>query len=564
MKRWLACLLVCGFTLGAFGCSFNGENAASSKPKITSDSSKPLSEKESASEEESSSAEKSNENWAQLLGAQPQKTLSTNGVLTYTVDKTLGEKNYVKIDLETDVHLYGEFTYADTATGKTATEVFYIEKGATTFKQFLDAFRPNGIGCFEKTLQSIKLTNKSEGFGNVQVKGVYVSDRTVPEFEREVYIEKDGVKVGADLAAGGALTYLGREYYETGSGERQKVEEVIDYDNNVYIGVGMDESDYMVSLSSSVNLINIYDLGRQFQQSYYAEIGGEEDDPNGANGYTRGYCDTTGKGYYWPYNPVQVGDCAENPSQIIDYEITSSSIWIKIRPMDWSKGDTGRHFPNTFIGGETTKSYMENRYTINNGVVFVENSFVDWNGFYDLEETSICTNELPAAYIVHPLRNYVCYTGDKPWTDDKLDISTGLGYWDGFRIDYKHLEDWFAWVNNEHFGVGVYVPNMKHFTSGSYQKSSSINLEINRGAFSSPYANKLLYNKVYPTSMYTSCYVSNMHYTSPANYWRLKEYERRCYEYAISVDYVDEMRNQFKEIHSSGKMTNASLDTWIE
>ena len=561
MKKWITGLLLCCFVFGTFGCSFNG-GITSSKSRSERESSRRESSRRESSNLSSSVEEE--QEWETCLTEQPRQTIQANETISYTVNAELGDKNYVWLDIETDVHLYGEFVYADTATGNVATEVFFIESEETEFRQFLDAFRPNGVGCFEKILQSITLTNKSEKSGKVHFRGMYVSERTLPKTEREIYIEKDGLKVGADLAAGGALTYLSRQYYDTPKGERQQVQEVIDKDNNVYIGVGMEKTEYKTLLSSSINLINIYDLGREIQQSYYAEIGGTEDDPNGANGYIRGYCDTGGRGYYWPYNPVQVGDCADNPSQIIDYEVTKNFIWIKIRPMNWSKGDSGKNFPNTIVGGETTKSYMENRYTLKNGILFVDNSFIDWNGFYDLENTPISTNEMPAVYVTHPLRNYVCYTGERPWVGDKIEIEKNLGWWDTFHPNYTHSEDWFAWVNNEQFGVGMYVPNMGTYMSGSLFESSSIALSVNCSSYTSPYANTLLFNKEYPTSVYTSCYSTNTNYTSPVQSWRLKEYEKRSYGYAISVNYVDAMRKQFQEIYESGILRNESVSAWVE
>ena len=544
----------------------NNNNVSSSSPKKNSSSKKNSSKEDEDDEDDDSSLDDESEyTFQEVLSKQAGKSLKADETVTYDIDEDISGKNYIKLEYQTDVHLYGVYTYANAENpSQVVEEEFFIEAGTSVFKQFLDSYRKNAIGAFDKILKKISLTNKSGTAGEITLASVAVSDRSIPEMERELYVVKDGLKVGADLAAGGALTYLGREYYQTKDGKRETIDEVIDKDNNVYIGVGLKKEDYTTLLSSSVNLINVYDLGREFQQSYYAEVGGGTDNPNGANGYTRGFCDTTGKGYYWPYNPVQAGDCAHNPSQIIDYEITESLIWIKVRPMDWSKGDTGRGFPNTLVGGETTKSYMENRYIINNGVVFVENSFIDWNGFYDLESTIPCTNELPAAYIVHPLRNYVCYTKDRPWINDKLDVNSDLGFWENAHFDITHPEDWFAWVNDEMFGVGVYAPNMGTFASGSLFDSSNVNGTGNSGAQDSPYITSLLGNKAKPTSTYTSCYVGNTNYTAPFKHWRLKEYEKRSYEYAISVDYVDVMRAQFKEICDSGKLTNASMDTWCD
>ncbi len=522
-----------------------------------------------------------------VLGAQGAETLAADETLTMDVNKDITGKNYIKVSVKTDVHLYGEFVYANVNNEtQVVTEEFFIEAsdGATVveFKQFLDSYRANAKGKFDKILKKVTLTNKSETEGNVTVTDISVSGREIPAFEQELYVEKGAIKVGADLATGGALTYLERLYYYDENGVKQTIDEVISNEDEVEIGVNA-KADCKQALSSNVNLINIYDAGRQFQQSFYANVGGTSADTHdkmvasgcyegklpadyGANGYERAWCTTADKdGYYWPYNPVQGGDCACNPSQIIDYEVTDNQLYFKTRAMDWAKGDDGRGLKNTVIGGVTTKSYMENWYTVKADIVYVTNRFVDWNGFEDLENVPLHSNELPAAYVVHPLHNYVCYEGSYPWTDGELAWKSELGSWvKSANRNVDPAEDWFAWVNDEGFGVGVYIPNTDVYVSGRSNASVHKDYKGNKDAYSSPMAdpNQYQYNKPAATSPWQSCYTGNTCYTAPVVSWTMKSYIPMTYQYAMSVDYIPVMRAQFNDIYDSGTMLNEELHSW--
>ena len=81
---------------------------------------------------------------------------------TLAINKDIRGKEYIKITLESNVNLLGEYKYSDVSNpDKVVTELFYIEPSATEieFKQFFDAFRPNAIGAFDKKLISITLKN---------------------------------------------------------------------------------------------------------------------------------------------------------------------------------------------------------------------------------------------------------------------------------------------------------------------------------------------------------------------------------------------------------------------
>ncbi len=486
----------------------------------------------------------------------------------YTVDKNISGKEYVKLELHSNANLLGKFTYQNVENpAQIVEEEFFIEPSSEKieFKQFFDAFRDNGVGLFKKHLMSITLKNLDERTAEVQLVDVSVANREIPAVDKEIYLEKEGLKVGADLAMGGTLSYLEKTDYNG-----QTIDEIIDFNNNIYIGVNAKEK-AATHLSSSVNLINIHDAGREIQQAYYADIGGSMQEATGENGYDRRWSYTaTREGYYWPYNPVQGGDEVCNLSQIIDYEQTDDCIYVKVRAMDWAngkarpehKGDDYEEVKN----GRTTKSYIENRYKIQDGMLYVDNRFVDWNGFTDMENIKSHTMEIPATYIVHPFNTYVCYTGNLPWSlDDKsYDITTNmLGWWDeNAHINEHHPEDWFAWVNDEMFGVGLFIPNAGAYISGRNDPTSHAALTNNRTAFESKMAKDYLYNKKAPTSEYTSSYVGNTSYTAPVANVRMKEYVPFSYSYVVAVDYLESMRSLFREIHRSGIINNEGLKAW--
>ena len=511
------------------------------------------------------------------------ESVSANESVNYVIDKDISGKNYIRLTLKTDVQLLGEYTYANVDNpSKVATEEFFIEaldgEKEVEFKQFLDSYRKNAVGKFDKILKSIKLTNKSGVAGNVTLTSVSVSDREFPTKNMMVYLEKGEMKIGADLATGGSLSYLERTSYMG-----KTVDEYIDEEGYVCYGVDKVE-EAAQHLSSSVNLVNIYDAGRQIQQSYYANVGGDTVNANGANGYQRGYTYTGAvDGYYWPYNPVQAGDCADNPGQVIDFEVTKNYIYVKARAMDWGKGwkeswdakyekkaqELGGWDKLGIIkGGSTTKSYMENWYRIENGMVVVDNTFIDWNGFTDMKDVPYHTNELPAVFVSQALDEFVCYEGAHPWTNGELtyytDVASQLS--DNHPSVHNHSEDWFAWVSdkNEGFGLGVYVAGVDYFTSGRPAPNSKKTTNKNYDALSAPMVidPELLSNKPAPTSPWTSCYVFNASYTAPVQFWTMREYEKMKYSYAISVDYINVMRQQFEQLSQQEKMKNELFAVW--
>ena len=511
--------------------------------------------------------------------------LASNEERTIQINKDIGDMNYLKLVITTDVNIYGNFHYSNVADeGEKAKESFFVEakEQQQELYHFLDAYRPeynNHVNCsassgahsfynipmrtkmacglFNKTLDSITIKNVSSTEGNVVIDGLYISDRDLPN--EEIYLTKGSIKIGSDLMGGGTFTYLERINYKTNKGTYY-IDEVLTPDNDVFIGVNaaslVGEEGILGSEDHHVNLINYYDSGRQFQQSFYSAVGGSSTATHGENGYTRKMFYTgNNSGQYWPYNPVQGGDCHCNISQIVDYHISKDTIYVKSKPLDWAD--------NNYV----TDSYMENWYTIKNNCIYVKNRFINYAGFSDMDQCGKIQLELPAAYIVHPFNNYVTYQGDSPWTDDQagLTFRSNLGPWN-VRADIvnKHLEDWFAWLNSDGFGVGVYIPDISFYASGRASSSINVSFRGNQDAYSSPMGNAdlLKYNKKEAAYSFQSCYTTNTCYTAPEILTTMLDYLPFEYSYVLSVDYLPVIRNNFKNIYFNNEVDNDSMFIW--
>lgn len=568
-----------------------------------------------------------------LVTAQEISALSTKGG-TYEVAINQKLKGaYVELTYSTDVNIWGKFYYQNTSGSRTAVEDFYLQAGTSLHKQFLDIYRQNGVYWqndknwtndkdketlleIENTendlyLTKIEFTNAEleDCSGKFKLLGLYSHDKTIDIKKQEIYLTVGNMTVGAHLGLGGALTYLakggvyegvvgqdknssfyqnylGYTKYKVDTGKIVLQTTTEGFDDSHATGTKTSEAAYYGSTSSNpvdnpdspVNLINNTDAGRQIQQAWYADVGD-------ANGYQKTWCTTESEsGKYWPYNPVQAGDVKSNPSQIIDYEITGSYIYVKSRAMDWAKGDmedSKKINSGAVEGGVTTKSYNENYYRLNaDGTLVVTNSFVDWNGFTNMELCDFANTELPAVYTIQSLNYYVTNKdGDGSWNDG-LEFKTNMPYWGG-GTEYtqngtaEKIENWFAWANGgdlSSFGVGIYIPNVASLVSGRSKPNTSLSEALNRNAFECALPGKGLMSNMQEIQLtYKGAYISNTNYTAPVVKFRMEAYKQIEYSYVICVDTVGNIRNKFKDIEDKKLYTNAGdvsayekvgLDAW--
>jgi len=235
------------------------------------------------------------------------------------------------------------------------------------------------------------------------------------------YIENESYKLGVKLIWGGGISFI---------------------------------SDKKNRIPGLENLVNNHDTGRLIQQSYYGVRENDEYSPGEFMGHT------------WCYNPVQGGDRCGNKSRLIDLEVTKNSVYVKAQPQDWGHDN------------KITPSYMENRYTLSDDFIRVDNRFTDFSGW----EHPCTHQELPAFYTVSYLDTFVSYEGEKPWQYDMLTKRGDLNFWGdpqygadtNFPLHEKNSETWCAWINEaEDYGIGLYVPDIDLLKAGRYRYNGS-------------------------------------------------------------------------------------------
>jgi len=338
--------------------------------------------------------------------------------------------NYYGFSLQSSKPLKGSITYG--ILGISYTEEFFIEQSAESleFFSFIDGYFSKQKGC---RIANISFENLGGGQAQLVINGMAFYNRKI--LDETVFASNANYKLGVSLRWGGALSYL--EYLKANVQAVRTADDVI---------IGVDSlSTYGGELiTDEVNLINRADTGRLVQQSYY-----------GTNGERDGYIQGTAFNSLWSYNPVQGGNQFGDASKILDCKITSDSIYIKCRPMDWAKH-----------AEDITPSYMEATYTLVDGYVKADCRFVDFSKW----ESVYRGQELPAFYAVEPLNSFRYYGGSAPWTNDaEILHQDNLIFWpDAGMPTFQATEFWCAWTNLEDdgFGIGLYVPGISNMLAG--------------------------------------------------------------------------------------------------
>ena len=215
--------------------------------------------------------------------------------------------------------------------------------------------------------------------------------------ENVVYIENEYIKLGINIALGGAVTYLAEH--------------------------------------GRKNLINSWDWGRQVQLSFYA--GPAPYHPEGA--------EMSERWKHTSWNPIQTGDCFFNRSKVLDYKAEGNTLYVKCIPMQWALNN---------VPGECT---FELWYTLDgktvNGVARLNNDRSDKTQYRAFGQ------ELPAVYTNGEFYRIVSYVGVKPRTGGKLTeivSKTTERNWPSERTVYP--ENWVALLDDNDYGLGIHNP----------------------------------------------------------------------------------------------------------
>ena len=221
------------------------------------------------------------------------------------------------------------------------------------------------------------------------------------------YLDNGEVRIGMDLALGGAVTHIS-------------------------------------SKDHPGNLINSADLGRQIQMSHYSGpwpfiAGDKKPNPSWA-------------GLGW--NPIQTGDCYGNPSKVLEHRNDGKELYIKCIPMQWPLND---------VPGECT---FETWTRLDGPVVHMR--FRCTNQRLDKTAYRPGAQELPAVYTISRLSRLMAYTGDKPFTGDALTLVSNDWHkpWPWTR--FIATERWAALVDQNDWGLGVFKDDGGEFHGGIY------------------------------------------------------------------------------------------------
>ena len=189
---------------------------------------------------------------------------------------------------------------------------------------------------------------------------------------------------------------------------------------------------YLSRAGEDDNLINVRDLGRYVQQSYYS--GPKPFLPGGAKLH---------EGWPgWGWNPIQAGDVFGNRPQLLSLERVGDELRARCVPMQWAlDGVPGDCVFETRVRLDGNRVHLQTR---------LENARADKARFPAQHQ------ELPAVYTIGRLHRLFSYTGSEPFRGRPMTEIVNAGppweYW-------MSTERWSALVDDDGFGVGVVHPD---------------------------------------------------------------------------------------------------------
>lgn len=458
-----------------------------------------------------------------------------NGKISYAINADIGNKNYMRICIDTDVDLVGNIYYTNKDDpSQSNQEKFFIESGTTEFTTFLDAYRSGAFAQYEKTVDKITLQSVDRTrAGTVTLKSVDFSDRS---FDPDVtmFIDDGTLRVGTSLGFGGAITYIAQI--------NSCIVEYLDADGNMCIGK-LDDASGASIVSEECNLVNVYDLGREIQQSLYWGVGEE-------NGYV------TSSEQKYPggllYNPIQCGSAGSVGPQIVDYYCTDDEIYIKSYGQDW------------FVVNQVDPIYFETWLTFDDdGVLIVRNRITSFSQFTNTDDFPISSQETPAFYSVYPLDYYYAETIEGTIFDNtlcavnggscKTSLSTPVEGRYYYSLPQEQLlNSWAAFVTEDKFGLGIYNPYASGILSYSGIHNRSYMYSMNQQTHSDFYKDDY-------SSYIASCHAYSYGYLATTIPTRMMDFVPLEYSCALYAGDVSQMRTAFENLHTSGTLVKTDI-----
>ncbi len=200
---------------------------------------------------------------------------------------------------------------------------------------------------------------------------------------------------------------------------------------------------YLADARTRENVVNIHDLGREIQQSYYS----------GPRPF--------GKGHHpgwknWGWNPIGAGDVFGNPARVVKHTNDGKLLYVKTIPKQWAlRNVDGECTFETWIKLEGTAARVRCRLVNNRA---------------DKTQYPAQHQELPVVYTIGKLHRLMTYDGLLPFQNKPMREINNAGppweYW-------KSTENWAALVNDQNWGLGVFHAGAYQFVGGCSGKRNT-------------------------------------------------------------------------------------------
>lgn len=240
---------------------------------------------------------------------------------------------------------------------------------------------------------------------------------------------------------------------------------------------------YIAESTTKRNLLNHFDKGRFIQQSYYGKDDG-----------------SMWSKKKWRWNPVQGGGYKGEGAKIIKAQYQKSSLQLSSIPKHWATGK------------DINDMIMKQKITIEDSIIYIKYQMV----YKGKDIHPAVHQELPAVFVDYALNNLYRYDGNNEWEWDTC--QSIIPGWP--NESYNISENWVAYVNNNGWGIGFYIPGTKNITA--YRFEGDKKTGPNGGACS---------------------------YFAPIRTFSISDVKEFEYNVYITIGYKNQIRARFYEIH---------------
>lgn len=213
------------------------------------------------------------------------------------------------------------------------------------------------------------------------------------------------------------------------------------YVDNGTIRIGVDKTrgsaiGYLALSKDKRNLLNHHDEGRFIQQSYY----GDRDGSLWAK-------------KPWSYNPVQGGSYKGEDAKTLDFKLTDKELFAKIEPLHWASAKA------------CPEAIMQEWISLD-GTIAKIRMRMDYTG---PTQKANAHQEMPAMFVDFALPHLMFERDGKlikhaPHLLGKDLKPEGITY----------TGNWLAYVDDNHFGIGIYTPGTKEAVTYRHRGNGSI------------------------------------------------------------------------------------------